>query len=445
MNIVVVGAGYVGLVAAACLAEAGHSIWCVDEDQEKIRDLQSGVMPIYEPGLQEMVSSNIQAGRLSFTTSLRPSLEQALICIIAVGTPPGDGGAADLTQVHSVARAIGQVLDHYLIIVTKSTVPVGTAGSIRDIISRQLADRNKGDIEFHVVSNPEFLKEGAALADFLRPDRVIIGTEDSGAADIMRQLYRPFLSDPQDMLVMDTRSAELAKYAANAMLATRISFMNEMAQLCDKVGADVLSLRQVLGTDSRIGMAFLWAGAGYGGSCFPKDVQQLIRMGQENGVDMEIAQAVESVNQRQKSYLADMIRQYYDNSLQGRTFAVWGLAFKPQTDDMRQAPAVAVIDALVKDGAAIRAYDPEAMPQARQVLAGCADAIRYADDMMAALKGADALILITEWQQFCRPDFREMKRRLRRPVIFDGRNQYDPDALHALGFEYYCIGRGRYV
>ena len=445
MNIVVVGAGYVGLVAAACLAEAGHSIWCVDEDEEKIRDLQSGVMPIFEPGLQETVLSNIQAGRLCFTTLLRPSLEQALICIIAVGTPPGPTGEADLAQVHSVAREIGQALDHYLIIVNKSTVPVGTADSIREIISRQLADRNKEDLEFHVVSNPEFLKEGAALADFLRPDRVVIGTDDRGAADIMRRLYQPFLLDEDSLLVMDTRSAEMAKYAANAMLATRISFMNEMAQLCDKVGADVLSVRQGMGTDSRIGMAFLYAGAGYGGSCFPKDVQQLIRMGQENGVNMEIAQAVEKVNERQKRYLADMIRQYYDNSLRGRTFAVWGLAFKPQTDDMRQAPSVAVIDSLVKDGAAIRVYDPEAMLQARKALAGCADAIHYADDMMVALDDADALILITEWQQFCRPDFREMKRRLRRPVIFDGRNQYDPAALSALGYEYYCIGRGRYA
>ena len=445
MNIAVVGAGYVGLVAAACFAETGNLVWCVDQDRRKINNLQAGVLPIYEPGLQEMIRKNTCEGRLYFSAELQSALKQALICFIAVGTPPGADGAADMTQVYRVAQDIGQLLDHDLLIVNKSTVPVGTAEAVHEIISKELAARGQTDVGFNVAANPEFLKEGAAVKDFLRPDRVVVGTNSSRAADVMKQLYQPFLRNKHTLLIMDTKSAELTKYAANAMLATRISFINEIARLCDKVGADVLSVKQGIGTDSRIGMPFLHAGTGYGGSCFPKDVQQLIHMGRQNGLEMEIAQAVEHVNGRQKLYLADMISRYYDHDLVNKQFAVWGLAFKPQTDDMREAPATVIIESLVQAGASICAYDPEASKQAKESLSAYGESIRYVEQMMDALQDADALILITEWQQFRQPEFQEVKRRMRQPVIFDGRNQYEPNLLAELGFQYYCIGRSHYV
>ena len=445
MNIAVVGAGYVGLVAAACFAETGNSVWCVEQDKRKINNLQAGILPIYEPGLQEMVKQNIDKGRLHFSAGLQPALKQALVCIIAVGTPPGADGAADVTQVYRVAQDIGQLLDHYLLIVNKSTVPVGTADAVREIINKELAVRGREDVGFDVAANPEFLKEGAAVEDFLRPDRVVIGTSSSRAADVMKQLYQPFLRNQHALLIMDTKSAELTKYAANAMLATRISFINEIACLCDKVGADVLSVRQGIGTDSRIGMQFLYAGAGYGGSCFPKDVQQLIHMGRQNGLDMEITQAVEHVNGRQKQYLSNMISRYYGHDLANKQFAVWGLAFKPKTDDMREATATVIIEYLVQAGAGICAYDPEASKQAQESLSAYGESIRYVEHMMDALQDADALIVITEWEQFRQPEFQEMKRRMRQPVIFDGRNQYEPKLLAERGFEYYCIGRSHYV
>lgn len=445
MNITIVGAGYVGLVAAACFAETGNSVWCVEQEAGKVQSLQAGIMPIFEPGLHELVVKNNREGRLFFSSALQPALKQAEVCFIAVGTPPGADGAADLTQVYSVAKEIGQLLDHDLVVVNKSTVPVGTAETVREIIGSQLADRGQDKLKFDVVANPEFLKEGAALEDFLRPDRVVIGTDSAKAGEVMRQLYQPFLRNQHPLLIMDIRSAELTKYAANAMLAARISFINEIAQLCDKVGADVLSVRQGIGTDSRIGMHFLHAGAGYGGSCFPKDVQQLIHTGRDNGVELEIVQAVERVNRKQKQYLAEMINRYYGNEIRQKQLAVWGLAFKPQTDDMREAPATVIINSLVRAGASIRAYDPEAIGQAREVLAGSAPSIQYMDHMMDALQDADALILITEWRQFRQPDFQEMKRRMKQAVIFDGRNQYDPCQLADLGFQYYCIGRGHCV
>lgn len=445
MNIAIVGAGYVGLVAAACFAETGNIVWCVDQNVTKIQNLQAGIMPIYEPGLQELVDKNKREGRLHFSSDLEPALEKALVCFLAVGTPPGADGSSDLTEVYSVAGEIGRLLDHGLIVVNKSTVPVGTADAVRRIIGEKLAERGKDRLKCDVVSNPEFLKEGAALDDFLRPDRVVVGTDNDSAAEVMRQLYEPFLRNQHPLLIMDIKSAEMTKYAANAMLATRISFINEIARLCDKVGADILSVRQGVGTDSRIGMQFLYAGAGYGGSCFPKDVQQLIHMGGKNGLEMEIVKAVERVNEKQKYYLVEMISRYFGNNLSNKKFAVWGLAFKPQTDDMREAPAAVIINALVRAGASVRAFDPEAVRQAREVLAGCAQSVHYVEHMMEALNDADALILITEWRQFRQPDFQEMKRRMRQPLIFDGRNQYDPNRLSDLGFEYYCIGRGHHV
>lgn len=444
MKIAVVGTGYVGLVTGACLAETGNTVWCVDKDKTKINRLNSGILPIYEPGLQELVAKNNQAGRLNFTTSLKPVLKDASVVFITVGTPTGTDGAVNLTQVYEVAREIGQLISNQMIIANKSTVPVGTAQAVRKIISNEQALRG-AEIKFDVVSNPEFLKEGGAVEDFMQPDRVVIGTDSVLAANCMKQLYLPFVRDQQSILIMDEKSAEITKYAANAMLAARISFINEIARLCDKVGADVVSVRQGIGADSRIGSYFLNAGAGYGGSCFPKDIKELIATGERNGLEMEIARAVEKVNEQQKNYLAEMILRYFGGKLGRKKIAVWGLAFKPQTDDMREAPATVIIRSLVEMGAYVAAYDPEAVHQARKTLADCADYIDYTEDMMAALADADALVLVTEWQQFRQPDFAEIKLRMRQPLIFDGRNQYDPKQMAELGFEYYCIGRGCYV
>lgn len=442
MKIAVVGTGYVGLVTGTCLAQKGNTVWCVDKDEGKVNNLKAGVLPIYEQGLRELVIKNIKEGRLNFSTNLKTALAEAQLCFITVGTPPGADGAADLTQVYSVAHEIGKLLDHFLIVVDKSTVPVGTAEAVRKIILEELAAREDIGLGFDVVSNPEFLKEGVAVADFMRPDRVVIGTDNIQTAEIMKQLYQPFVCNQHSILVMDIKSAEMTKYAANAMLATRISFMNEIARLCDRVGADVVSVRQGMGTDSRIGMQFLSAGVGYGGSCFPKDVKELISTGQKNGVEMEVVKAVERTNERQKYYLGDMINSYFGKNMRQRKFAVWGLAFKPHTDDMREAPAVVIIESLIKMGAYISAYDPEAIPQAKEILANYSEHVFYAEDMLTALNDADALILVTEWQQFQRPDFAEIKRRMLRPLIFDGRNQYDPKQMTELGFQYYCIGRG---
>lgn len=443
MKIVVVGTGYVGLTTGTCLAETGNTVWCIDKDEIKIKNLQAGILPIYEPGLKEMVTENVKEGRLHFSTDLKAALEDALFCFITVGTPPGTDGAADLTQVYSVAKEIGKLLDRYLIVVDKSTVPVGTAVKVRELIRLELVERGKEHIDFDVVANPEFLKEGVAVADFMQPDRVIIGTDNVRTAEIIKQLYQPFVRNQHPILVMDIASAELTKYAANAMLAARISFINEIAKLCDKVGADVSNVRQGIGTDSRIGMQFLHAGVGYGGSCFPKDVKELIHTGCRNGVEMEIVKAVERVNEQQKRYLADMIKKYFDEDISGKKFALWGLAFKPQTDDMREAPAIIIIESLIQMGATIVAYDPEATQQAEKIFAEVGtNHLQYALNMMDALNGADALIIATDWRQFRQPDFDEMQRRLRKPLIFDGRNQYDPEWMRRLGFEYYCVGRG---
>jgi UDPglucose 6-dehydrogenase len=441
MKICVVGTGYVGLVTGTCLAETGNTVWCVDADEAKINNLQLGKLPIYEPGLKEIVERNVKEGRLHFLVDIGPALENALFCFIAVGTPADIDGAADLSQVCDAARMIGSNMLHYLIVINKSTVPVGTAEKVREIILQELSSRDL-TIEFDVVSNPEFLKEGVAIEDFMRPDRVVIGTDNIRTAELMKQLYEPFVRNQHPILVTDIKSAEITKYAANAMLATRISFMNEIARLCDQVGADIASVRKGIGTDRRIGMQFLYAGTGYGGSCFPKDVKELISTGRKHGLDMEIVTAVDRVNEWQKKYLVEMILKKYGEDLTGKRFAVWGLAFKPQTDDMREAPSVVIIQSLVSMGATITAYDPEAVEQAEKVLAREVGRLRYTGCMMDALDDADALLLITEWRQFQQPDFAEMKRRLHKPVVFDGRNQYEPGQMTKLGFEYYCIGRG---
>jgi UDPglucose 6-dehydrogenase len=436
-----VGTGYVGLVTGACFADMGNEVWCVDVDEEKISNLKDAILPIYEPGLQELVERNLKEGRLRFTTEIKAGIEDALFCFITVGTPPCEDGSADLSYIFAVARTIGQCMNHYGIVVTKSTVPVGTTEKVRDIIRQELKIRGREDVGFDVVSNPEFLKEGAAVEDFMRPDRVVIGTENIGTAELMKQLYKPFVRNQNPILIMDTKSAEITKYAANVMLAARISFMNEIAQLCDTVGGDIVNIRMGIGTDHRIGKQFLYAGAGYGGSCFPKDVKELIHTGNKNGLDMAIATAVHKVNERQKHYLVDMIRKRFGENLSGMRFAIWGLAFKAQSDDVREAPSLVVVQSLIKMGANIVAFDPQAIKKAQQVFEDYADHIQYADEMMKAVNGADALVLITDWQQFCQPDFREMKNSMRQPIIFDGRNQYDVVQMGEYGFEYYCIGR----
>ena len=445
MNICIVGTGYVGLVTGTCFAEMGNKVWCVDMNPEKIAKLQAGVIPIFEPGLEELVNKNVREGRLFFSTELGTGMEEALFCFIAVGTPPGQDGSADLSSVLTVAKEIGGLLKRYMIVVNKSTVPVGTADKVKEIIREELVARNMGSLEFDVVSNPEFLKEGAAVADFMRPDRIVVGTDNSKAADQMMLLYEPFVRNLHPVLVMDIKSSEITKYAANAMLATRISFMNEIARLCDRVGGDISNVRVGIGSDSRIGNQFLYAGIGYGGSCFPKDVKEIIRTGQQNGLKLRLVEAVETVNEDQKRYLVDMVIARFGENLSERKFAVWGLAFKPLTDDMREAPSITIIQALSKMGAEIVAYDPEATEQARMVLESGGIRTTYAENMMEAVDGADALLLVTEWRQFRQPDFKELKMRLKSPIIFDGRNQYNPSKLVEIGFEYYCIGRNHYV
>ena len=439
MKIAIVGTGYVGLVTGTCFAEMGNDVTCVDVVEEKIAKLRQGEIPIFEPGLAELVHKNQAGGNLHFTTRIEEALAKSKVVFIAVGTPMGEDGSADLRYVLSVAESIGQYMDHPLVVVDKSTVPVGTADKVRRVIADKLAERG-ADIEFHVVSNPEFLKEGAACADFMKPDRVVVGADNDEAMAVMRELYRPFFLVNDAFIAMDTRSAELTKYAANAMLATKISFMNEISRISEIVGADVNLIRKGIGSDPRIGYKFIYPGCGYGGSCFPKDVQALINTSKEYGYTAEILQAVEAVNQRQKMVLPEKVCRRFGEDLTGRKFALWGLAFKPETDDMREAPAITVVNELTRRGAKIAAYDPKAVNEAKNCYLKDNAAVEYTKSKYDALNGADALILVTEWKEFRSPDFEEMGLRLNQKIIFDGRNQYRAAYLHKLGFEYEQIG-----
>ncbi len=437
MKLTVVGTGYVGLVTGACLADVGNEVLCIDIDPRKIDVLNGGGIPIFEPGLKEIVAANVRAGRLRFSTDVAEGVAFGDVQMIAVGTPPGEDGSADLQYVVAAARTIGRHMTSPKIVIDKSTVPVGTADRVKSALAEELRSRN-ADLKFSVVSNPEFLKEGAAVEDFMRPDRIIIGAEDDEAVEAMRRLYAPFNRSHDRLMVMDVRSAELTKYAANAMLATRISFMNELALLAEKVGADIESVRRGMGSDPRIGYQFLYPGFGYGGSCFPKDVQALQRTATASGMDLKLLESVEAVNYAQKHVLTQKIVKRLGDNLSGRTIALWGLAFKPNTDDMREAPSLVLIDDLLARGANVVAHDPVAMHEARKTLG---ERISYADSPMAALKDADALAIVTEWKTFRAPDFAAIKSCLKAPIVFDGRNLYEPDAMKELGFEYYPIGR----
>ena len=442
MKVSIIGTGYVGLVTGACLADVGNDVLCFDVDERKIGMLRLGEIPIFEPGLKEVVRNNVAGGRLAFTTDAKQSATYAKLQMIAVGTPPGEDGSADLQYVIAAARSIATHMDGPRVIVDKSTVPVGTADKVRDAVADTLAMRGAKH-RFSMVSNPEFLKEGAAVEDFMRPDRIVIGAEDPDAIATMRELYGPFQRNHERLQVMDIRSAELTKYAANAMLATRISFMNELALLAERLGADIEHVRIGIGSDPRIGYHFLYPGAGYGGSCFPKDVVALLRTGQEHGLDLKVVRAVEEANDRQKGVVAEKVARRFGEDLKGKRFALWGLAFKPNTDDMREAPARVIIEALVKRGAQVTAFDPVAMPEARHIY-GKEKSVSFAESAMDAVKGADALVIMTEWKAFRSPDFAALKAALKSPVIFDGRNLYEPAAVRAHGLEYYPIGRGRY-
>jgi len=440
VKISIIGTGYVGLVTGTCLAEVGNDVLCLDVDMNKIDILKQGGIPIYEPGLGEMVKRNVAAGKLRFTTDAVESAHHGVIQFIAVGTPPDEDGSADLQYVVAAARAIGQNMQEYKVIVDKSTVPVGTADKVRAAIQEELTKRN-AQIEFSVASNPEFLKEGAAVDDFMRPDRIVLGADDERAVQLMRSLYAPFNRNHDRLIVMGIKSAELTKYAANAMLATRISFMNELALLAEKLGADIEHVRNGIGSDSRIGYHFLYAGCGYGGSCFPKDVQALQRTAKEYGSDLKILHAVEAVNDRQKEVLLDKITAKFGNDLSGRNIALWGLAFKPNTDDMRGAPSRVLIQGLWARGATVTAYDPVATHETQRIY-GDDPRLKLVDSPMAALEGADALAIVTEWKMFRAPDFAAIKAKLKHPVIFDGRNMYEPNDVRAAGIEYWGIGRG---
>ncbi len=440
MKVTVVGTGYVGLVSGTCLAEVGNDVLCLDVDPNKIRILEEGGIPIFEPGLKEMVARNVAAGRLRFTTDVERAVHHGTIQFIAVGTPPDEDGSADMQYVLAAARSIGRLMTDYKVVVDKSTVPVGTADRVQAAIAEELALRG-ANTPYAVVSNPEFLKEGAAVEDFMRPDRIVVGASDQQAIHLMRALYAPFQRNHERLIVTDVRSAELIKYAANAMLATRISFMNELANLAEKLGADIEMVRQGIGSDPRIGYHFLYPGCGYGGSCFPKDVKALIHTAAtEAGLDLQVLKAVEQANEAQKHVLGNKLRQRFDGNLQGRHFALWGLAFKPNTDDMREAPSLALIRDLLAAGATVTAHDPEAMREARRVL-GDDPRVRYVDQQNDALDGADALVIVTEWKAFRSPDFDLIKERLRQPLIVDGRNLYDPVFVRGMGFEYLAIGR----
>jgi UDPglucose 6-dehydrogenase len=440
MKVSIVGTGYVGLVAGACLAEMGNQVLCLDSDDGKVAALNAGRIPIYEPGLQPLVARNRAAGRLAFTADAAAGAAHGVLQLVAVGTPPGEDGSADLQHVLEAARAVARHMDGYRAIVVKSTVPVGTADRVREAVAAELARRGAAH-PFSVVSNPEFLKEGAAVEDFMRPDRVIVGSEDERATALLRELYAPFQRNRERFMVMGVRSAELAKYAANAMLATRISFMNELANLAEALGADIEAVRRAIGADHRIGTHFLYPGAGFGGSCFPKDVKALLRTAAQAGRPLRVVDATDQANEAQKRVLAAKIRSRFGPSLAGRRFAVWGLAFKPNTDDMREAPSRALIADLVAAGAQVRGYDPAAAEQARRAFAGL-PGVEIAPSALAALDGCDALAVVTEWQEFRSPDFGEVKRRLRTPAVFDGRNLYDPAMMRELGFEHFPIGRG---
>ena len=440
MKITMVGTGYVGLVTGACFAEVGNDVLCLDLDEKKIRTLEGGGIPIYEPGLSEVVKRNVAAGRLHFTTDVARAVSFGTVQCIAVGTPPGEDGSADLKHVVAAARNVGRHMTDYKIVVDKSTVPVGTADKVRAAITEELARRG-AKVPFAVVSNPEFLKEGAAVEDFMRPDRVVVGADDQQAAHIMRALYAPFQRNHDRLMVMDVRSAELTKYAANAMLATRISFMNELANLAEKLGCDIEEVRKGIGSDPRIGYQFLYAGIGYGGSCFPKDVKALLRTAADAGTALPLLDAVESVNAEQKRVLARKIKKRF-GKLAGKRIAVWGLAFKPNTDDMREAPSRVLIEELLADGATVCAYDPVAMTAAKAEFADL-KGVSYADSPITALEGADALAVVTEWKEFRSPDFDEIKKRLKTPVIFDGRNLYEPADMKRAGLEYYPVGRSQ--
>jgi len=437
MRIAIVGTGYVGLVTGACFAEMGTEVFCVDIDKRKIDSLKDGVIPIYEPGLEELVLKNYRNGRLHFTTELTEVLDKVDVLFSAVGTPPDEDGSADLRYVLDVARTVGKYMKKYILVVTKSTVPVGTAEKVRRAIQEEQALRGVS-IEFDIASNPEFLKEGAAIKDFMSPDRVVVGVESAKAEKLMSKLYRPFLLNNFPVIFMDVPSAEMTKYAANAMLATRISFMNEIANLCEVVGADVSMVRKGIGADSRIGRSFLYAGCGYGGSCFPKDVKALVRTAAENKRNMRILQAVEDVNEEQKHILFRKLSEHYGGALKDLKIALWGLSFKPETDDLREAPALVLIDDLLRAGASISVYDPVAIPEAKHRLG---DAVRYASDIYDAVEGADALLLVTEWKEFRLPSWGVIKEKMNTPVIIDGRNIFDPKELLDMGFSYSCIGR----
>lgn len=437
MKIAIVGTGYVGLVTGTCFAEMGVEVFCVDIDRQKIENLRNGVVPIYEPGLEEMVIRNYEVGRLHFTTDLTEVLDQVEIVFSAVGTPPDEDGSADLKYVLDVARTIGRAMNKYLLVVTKSTVPVGTARRIRQTIADEL-DRRGVTIDFDIASNPEFLKEGAAVKDFMHPDRIVVGVESDRAKKLMEKLYHPFMLNNFRIIYMDIPSAEMTKYAANAMLATRISFMNDMANLCEIIGADVNMVRKGIGSDTRIGSSFLYAGCGYGGSCFPKDVKALIRTAAEHGYPMRILKAVEDVNEEQKTLLFRKLSAHFGGDLQGRRVAMWGLAFKPETDDMREAPSLVLIDRLLEAGCQVMAYDPVAMPEARRRIG---DRIAYANNIYETVEGADVLMVVTEWKEFRLPAWARIRSLMKTPLILDGRNIYNIAEIEEAGFTYHCIGR----
>jgi UDPglucose 6-dehydrogenase len=440
MKITIVGTGYVGLVSGACLADMGNDVLCLDVDPAKIEGLKQGRLPIYEPGLDRVVAQNVEAGRLHFTTDIKEAVAHGTLQFIAVGTPPDEDGSADLKYVLEAARNIGRHMTDYKVVVDKSTVPVGTADKVRAVIGEELAKRGIADGRYSVVSNPEFLKEGAAVEDFMRPDRIVVGAEDEQAVFLMRALYAPFQRSHDRLVVMDVRSAELTKYAANAMLATRISFMNEMALLAERLGADIEQVRQGIGSDPRIGISFLYPGCGYGGSCFPKDVKALIQTAQGAGQKLHVLTAVEDANDRQKLVLIDKIVARFGEKLAGKRFALWGLAFKPNTDDMREAPSRVLVAELLRRGATVQAYDPVAMEEAHRAF-GDLPGLTFSDKAMAALTGADALVIVTEWKEFRSPDFEAIKTALREPVIFDGRNMFAPSLPERAGIEYHAIGR----
>jgi UDPglucose 6-dehydrogenase len=437
MRIIVVGSGYVGLVTGACFAESGVNVTCVDNDSEKIQNLKNGTIPIYEPGLEGMVKSNVDKKRLSFSTSINGSIDTSEVIFIAVGTPPGEDGSADLKHVLSVASEIGRVITKYIVVVTKSTVPVGTSEKIRSAIRLELDKRNIS-VPFDIASNPEFLKEGAAIEDFLKPERIVIGIDNEKTREIMNRLYMPFVLNNHPILYMDIASAEITKYAANAMLATRISFINEIANLCDILGADINNVRRGIGSDSRIGSKFIYPGTGYGGSCFPKDVKALIRTAGDNGYELNVIKAVEKANDYQKNVIFTKMKNYFNGDLKNRLIGIWGLSFKPKTDDIREASSLVLIEKLLDAGAKVKAYDPAAMHETKKVLG---DRIEYASDPYEAIEGVDAVAMMTEWAEFHLPDFHGMGELMKKKVIFDGRNIYNPEELRKMGFEYFGIGR----